>query len=430
MNKYSTIFIFPGPLGYFLAAALRCAGKEVLVISHPAAKADSMPDIIGAAVYLPEIFSQDISYFGLPEPSIGSPQPISLNIAGREVLLEPDKAQQVLACAHAFPDLDRQLMRILDRLEVSSERMMPRLKALYHTLPGKRSLGRKFVKKSMLFPFRTDPFKNLPKNAEGDIARWALRIPAYLSLGIQGVGGGLKAVAAGYGFRTPHFCSFNSAKLAVEAEHLYLGEGGDVVETRGGSDIAMNFSGGMGIAQIDGAEIVFDRAFIGKDTAARALAAHEGVIAKLYGLTMLPQLFTWSPPRGRAASAPRHGVIVTDINRPPINDNLVLYSISATEKEPCMVTAAVAVEREETMSEHFMQRRRGYLHGRMVGNFAAAMGGTAEMQAPPALKSFPPLRITGRAKFRFLDDNLTPGNTIEDIVRYARWLSLRSEFAM
>jgi len=430
MNKYSQIFIFPNIAGFLFATALRRAGKKVLVVSHPVAKADTMPDIIGAAVYMPEIFSQDISYFGLPEPSVGPPQPLSLTIAGKEVLLEPDKARQVLAYAHALPDLDRQLMRILDRLEASSERMMPRLKALYHTLPGKRSLGHKFAKKSILFPFRSDPLRDLPKSVDGDVARWALRIPAYLSLGIQGVAGGLKAVAVGYGFRSPHFCGFNSAKLAVEAEHLYLGEGGDVIETRNDSDITINFGGSTSVAQIDGTEIFFDRAFIGKDTAARALAAHEGVIDKLYGLTMLSQSFPWTPPKGWGPSAPRHGAIVTDVNRPPINDNLVLYSISPAEKEPCTVTAAVTVEREETLSEHFIQRRRGYFLGRMASNFALAMRGIADIQPAPATRLFPPIKLTGRAKFRFLDDNLIPGNTVEDVVRYARWLSLRSEFVM
>ena len=429
MSKYSTIFLFPSALGFLFATALRRAGKKALVISRPSAKADPMPDIVGAAVYIPDIFVQDMAYFGLPEPAIDPRRPYSLNIAGREVLIEPDKARQMLAYAHAIPDLDRQLMRLVERLDAASERMMPKLRASYQASPGKRSLGHRLAKRSRLFPFRSDPLNQLQRNTDGDIARWALHLPAYLSLGIQGADGGFKGIAAGYGLRSPYISSLNIAKLAVEAEHLYLGEGCDVIEANDRSEIALNFAGGANSAEIDGAEVVFDKIFIGKDIAAHTLSKNGPVAPRLHGLTSLSQSFTWTPPRGRGLSAPRDGVIVMDINRPPINDNLVMYSINPA-MEFSTVTAAIALERDETMSEHFVQRRRGHLLGRMVSNFAAVMGGKAEIAALSAAKTYPSIKVTGRAKFRLLDDSVTPGCTIEDVVRYARWLSLRSEFSL
>ena len=103
MDKYSSIFIFPGAVGYLFATALRRTGRKVLTISHPSTKRAPIPDILGAAVHLPDVFIADMASFGLPEAVLSPQETLKLHIAGKQVLIEPDEASQVLAMARAMP---------------------------------------------------------------------------------------------------------------------------------------------------------------------------------------------------------------------------------------------------------------------------------------------------------------------------------------
>ena len=430
MDKYSSIFIFPGAVGYLFATALRRTGRKVLTISHPSTKRAPIPDILGAAVHLPDVFIADMASFGLPEAVLSPQETLKLHIAGKQVLIEPDEASQVLAMARAMPELDRKLMVILNRLEARSKRILPRISALYRTMPGKIALGKKLMRKSILFPFGLDPFRGLPIDGDGETARWALRLPAYITLGLQGDGGRYKALAAGYGLRSPHMSNINSAKLSIEAEHLYLGEGGDAIEADEGKSIRVEFTGGLkGVVRIDGVRVAFDKAFLSKDNAGFSLGGRSELFTRLQGLTLLSHSFIWKPPKGYDPSGQAHGVVVTDTKRPPVNDNFILYSIGPAEDDRYKITTAVTVERGETLTEHFNQKRRGYLIARMIGNFITAMGG--ELDQLPSLDPLPipSLSMSGRGGFRLYEGNITPGNTVEDMVRYARWLSVRAEFS-
>ena len=429
-KEYRYVFLFPGPAGYMLATALKRTGTDVLVINHPHAKYPSVPEVLSRAVYLPDVFTRDITGFGFPEPELGNRVPLMMHIGSVGIEIAHDTTRQILAMANALPKLDTKLMKLITRLDGYYKRNYDRFERIYSASSGKSMLGYTIMKSGALPPiFTQEPMAGIPDTGDGLIARWAVALPGYLSLGLQGPTAGLKALAFGFGLRCPYFCNYDSERLNIDTEHMYMNEGGDFVDAEGDDLIEATFTGGAkGTLMVNGCSVDYIKAFIAKDIAARVFVGQEQLYPMLHGLTLISRSFTWNPPERLDKSQPLHGMILSDPMRPPVNDNLVMYSIDGIDTESPTVSLAVTLERSEMLLEHFSGKRHNHLVARMAGNFMVTIGGELTLEGALAEPTAPPLKVHGRGSFRFYSGNLSPGYTLEDLARRARWLSEQPEF--
>lgn len=424
-KEYRYVFLFPGPVGFLLATTLKRSGADTLVVMHPRVKFPDAPAILGATVYLPDVFLRDMIDSGLPEPQLGRRENLLLYIGGVKILIDPDKTRQILELAEALPSLDTKLMKLLERLDGYYIRHFERLVNWYGFSSGKGEMGRNLMKGGLLPSlFAKRPLAGIPDDGDGLIAHWAVALPGYLSLGLLGPSAGSRALAAGFGLRNPHFCSIDARRLNLDAEYLYMNTGGDFIEVEGDKPIEVAFTGGaQGTLMADGNMVHFSKTLISKDIAAKVFIGHEELYAMLHGLTLLSKSFNWVPPPRFDRSQPAHGLILDDPMRPPVNDNLVMYSINWDDAETPTVSIAVTIERSEILLKHFAGRRHDHLVARMAGNFMCAVGGELSLQGDLAESPAPALNVHGKGSFRFYGGNLIPGHSLEDLARRARWLA-------
>ncbi len=421
--------IFPGPVGFLLATALRNDGRDVLVINHPRHGGIDAPALLDSAVYFPEVFLQDAGKFGIPEPEIGEREVISFFMGTKRIAITPDNSSQIMEISRLAPKYDKAVMDILTRLNGVYGHMAAGLGDRYRLLQSKLELGRKLDSGDSGTTLKRI-LASLPEQDEGLVARSALTLPGYLPLGMQSTSSGAKALAAGYGLRCPAFANIGAKKLSIEAEHMYLNSGGDYIDLKPAGFLEIGFTaGGGGTMSIEGESFRFRMALLPRDVAATAFTGRQELQSHVHGLTIISHAFDYKPPERFDTRQPKHGLILTDPVRPPVNDNLVLYSIEPKPGGAWRVSLAITVERSEMLSENFVDKRRNHLIARMVSSFMTALGGelSTEKIEPPA---HPPLKVSGRGSFRFYTDNLIPGFSLEDILRQARWLSERQEFRM
>jgi hypothetical protein len=426
LDSYKDIFIFPCAAGYLLAGQLLGSGRKVLVVADPSAPRTVAPDILGAAVYFPGVFAEDIASFGLPVPELARAGKLVYVIGGKKINIDPDVPRQILALAKAFPWFDKEIMREVEYLESASQKLLPGLSKKYASVRGKRVLGKRISRRGPV-SIRSASHTGLEKLAgPADGVALALGIPAYVALDVQGGGDAPRVRAAGFGLRYPHMSAVNLEKLHIEAEFKYLNDGGDSIDAEPGTELSVDFAGRAGgILQIDGQGIGFEKIHMSKDTGAAAVSVREQLAGSLHGLTSLSTELRWHPPAGYDASANLHGVIIKEMHRPPINDNLLFFSIKRDAEPGLDVNLAIAVERGETLSKQFRGKRRTYLVSKMGANFAEAFGVKAEAAGEAPAHVWPQIVFHGKHRFSFYDDSLGPGSTLEDQVRYPRWASMR-----